>query len=290
MIIQCEKVTKIKQGTSILKEFSWEISAPGIYAVLGPNGAGKTTMMQILAGLTSIDAGIVKVNGASPFENRKILSDICFIQESDNFKPTLTVGDVIKIVRPFYPDWEQELAEELLGQFQLPKKRRLKELSKGMSSALNMIIGIASRAALTIFDEPYIGMDAGARKHIYQVLLEDFMEHPRTILFSTHFIDETENLFESVCILKEGEKVFEEKISSLNERVLRIRGADKKVKGYAESGDVLHTSVFFDDTTAVVLFPSDNVPPVPKDLQTEKVSLQDFYIHYTDRMKEGEVQ
>lgn len=289
MIIECSNITKTKRGETILKDFSWQINEPGIYAVLGPNGAGKTTMMQILAGLTSFDTGTVKVNGESPFENRKILSKICFIQESDNFKSTLSVGEVIRIVQPFYPQWQTALAEQLLEHFQLPKKRKLKELSKGMSSALNMTIGVASRAPLTIFDEPYIGMDAGARKDIYQILLEDFIEHPRTILFSTHFIDETENLFESVCILQSGEKVFEEKVSSLKERVKRVRGSEESVQAYSQEGKILHFSEFFEETIAVVLFPADKIPASFREVQVESVSLQDFFIYYTNTVKKGEV-
>ncbi|QKS69832.1 ABC transporter ATP-binding protein [Paenalkalicoccus suaedae] len=289
MIISCENVTKTVKGEPILKDFSWQVESPGIYAVLGPNGAGKTTMMQILAGLTLVDSGTVNVHGESPIENEQVLSNICFIQESDNFKPTLTVGEVVKIVQPFYPNWKQDLIEALLERFQLPKKRKLNQLSKGMASALNMSIGIASRAPLTIFDEPYIGMDAGARKQIYQVLLEDYMEHPRTILFSTHFIDETENLFESVCMLKSGRKVFEEKISSLHERVKRVRGEEQAVRAYAKLGQLLHISDFFEETTAIVMFSEGETPTPSPELQEEPVSLQDFYIHFTDSLKE-EVQ
>lgn len=285
MSIECKNVTKKIKGQSVINQFSWDITEPGIYAVLGPNGAGKTTMLQMIAGLTLADEGTLSVHGERPFDNKKIMANICFIQESDNFKPTLTVHEVLHIVQPFYENWNHNVADKLLYSFNLPKKRRLNALSKGMASALNMIVGIASRAPLTIFDEPYIGMDASARKLIYQELLADYLEYPRIILFSTHFIDETERLFESLCIMYKGQNWFEEDVSSLSSRVKRISGAEEEVDTFLTRGSVLHSSEFMGKTIKVVLFPKREEPELSQKVQMESVSLQDFFVYYTDYLK-----
>ncbi|WP_054711478.1 ABC transporter ATP-binding protein [Bacillus sp. JCM 19041] len=177
MKIVMEHVGKEIDGQKILDDVNFTIQEPGIYAVLGPNGAGKTTIMHILSGLSKCNSGNVTIDGEQPFENRNILDKISFIQESENFKPTLKVRQIIQYVQAFYPNWNHELVTKLIDLFKLPTNKRLNQLSKGMVSALNMSIGLASRAPLTIFDEPYIGMDATARKKLYAEIIEDYVEY-----------------------------------------------------------------------------------------------------------------
>ncbi|WP_096186739.1 ATP-binding cassette domain-containing protein [Evansella halocellulosilytica] len=289
MKIELKNVSKTILGQPVLKGFSWSIDEPGIYAVLGPNGAGKTTMMQIMSGLSIHDSGEVHVNGENPFNNRKTLSEISFVQESDNFKPTLTIEQVISIVQPFYPNWNHSLANTLIDTFNLPRKKRLNQLSKGMGSALHMIIGLASRAPLTIFDEPYIGMDARARKTVYQAILDDYLEYPRVILFSTHFIEETENLFQSVCIIEQGSKTFESNIDQLSERALQITGPKEVVYSLAkEASTVLSTSTFMSEASMNVLLNEGEVLNIPHTCKQKSISLQDLFIDFTSHSKEGE--
>src|SRR5699024_12849209 len=104
----------------------------------------------------------------------------------------------------FYPNWDQALDDELVKVYNLPLNAKVKTLSKGMESALGVIVGLSSMATITIFDEPYIGLDAAARKNFYNTLLEQYETRPRTIIFSTHLIDEVSLLFEEVLILREG--------------------------------------------------------------------------------------
>ncbi|WP_059105938.1 ABC transporter ATP-binding protein [Shouchella shacheensis] len=289
MKIELKNVSKTIKGQPILTNFSWSIDEPGIYAVLGPNGAGKTTMMQILSGLSLHDSGEVLVNGESPFNNRRILPEIGFVQESNNFKPTLTIEQVIRTVQPFYRNWNHSLAQELLDTFNLPRKKRLDQLSKGMGSALNMIIGLASRASLTIFDEPYIGMDASARKTVYQAILDDFLEYPRIILFSTHFIEETENLFQSVCIIEQGSKSFEANVDELSERTLQITGPKDVVFKLAEEATtLLSSSTFMSEASISVLLNEGEALDIPPTCKSESLSLQEFFVGLTNLSKEGE--
>ena len=102
-----------------------------------------------------------------------------------------------RAARLFFPNWNQELADRLIDDFQLPLKRRIKKLSRGQLSAVGVIIGLASRAEITFFDEPYLGLDAVARQIFYDRLLEDYTEHPRTVILSSHLIDEVSNLIET---------------------------------------------------------------------------------------------
>src|SRR5699024_5913680 len=210
MRIEVKGITK-KYGKKLaLDDVSFTLDEPKIYGLLGRNGAGKTTFMDILAGHQLPTNGKVHVNGKTPFDNRDKLQHICLIKETGNFFKDMKVKHVLKTYQYFYPNWDQELANTLIEVYKLPRKARVKALSKGMASALGIIVGLASNAPITIFDEPYIGMDAAARKKFYDVLMEEYEENPRTIIFSTHLIDEVSLLFEEVLIIQDGRLILQE--------------------------------------------------------------------------------
>ena len=170
------------------------------------NGADKTTLMRIIAGQEFPSAGRVKVLGDSPAENDRVLRRMVFIREDQSY-PDFKIGHALRTAALFYPNWCGELADALLADFALPPDRAIKKLSRGMRSALGIVIGVAARADVTMFDEPYAGLDAVARQVFYDRLLADYAERPRTILLSTHLIDEAAGLLERVVVLDRGRTV-----------------------------------------------------------------------------------
>ncbi|WP_144559948.1 ATP-binding cassette domain-containing protein [Shouchella miscanthi] len=282
MNIKLNQVRKQIKGQDILKNINIAIDEVGIYAVLGPNGAGKTTFMHVMAGLSTWDGGTVEVNGESPFDNASILRHICFIQESDNFKPTLKVKDVLKHVEAFYPNLNRELLHRLVKEYDLPLNKRLIELSKGMNSALNMSIGLASRAPLTIFDEPYIGMDATARKKLYKEIIDDYVDHPRIILFSTHFIEETESIFEHAIFVNHGQVLLQEPVEELAERALRITGPTDAMKTIDRSVyKIISEDSFLSESNVGIFLDKGQKLELPMNCSVQSLPLQEFFIDYT---------
>jgi ABC-2 type transport system ATP-binding protein len=132
----------------------------------------------------------------------------------------------VQVASWFYPNWNHDLAGALLEEFNLPLNRKVKKLSRGMRSAVGIVIGLAARAEVTLFDEPYAGLDPMARQLFYDRLLADYAEHPRTILLSTHLIDEAAGLFERVVVIERGQIV-------LNSDADDLRGAATSVSGPA---------------------------------------------------------
>src|SRR5690606_30706764 len=155
--------------------------------------AGKTTLMSILTAQNFASSGEVSVFGEHPYENARVLSRVCFVRESQKYPDDATPGHAFRAARLFFTNWDQGLADQLIRDFQLPMKQTIKKLSRGQLSAVGVIIGLASRAEITFFDEPYLGLDAVARQIFYDRLLEDYSEHPRTIILSSHLIDEVSN-------------------------------------------------------------------------------------------------
>jgi ABC-2 type transport system ATP-binding protein len=191
-----------------LDDVSIEIAAGSITGLLGRNGAGKTTLLRILAGQEFPSSGNVSVLGGAPAENDHVLRRMAFVRE-DQAYPDIKVRHALRAASWFYPNWDADVADSLLADFGLPPDKAIKKLSRGMRSALGIVIGLAARAEVTLFDEPYAGLDAVARQVFYDRLLADYAECPRTILLSTHLIDEAAALFESVVVIDRGRVVLE---------------------------------------------------------------------------------
>ncbi|HEX3512810.1 MAG TPA: ABC transporter ATP-binding protein [Trebonia sp.] len=206
-----------------LDDVSVEIEAGSITGLLGRNGAGKTTLLRILAGQEFPSSGSVNVLGAPPAENEHVLRRMMFVRE-DQAYPDIRVGSALRAASWFYPNWDARLADSLMADFALAPNKPIKRLSRGMRSAVGIVIGIAARAEVTLFDEPYAGLDAVARQVFYDRLLADYAERPRTILLSTHLIDEAAALFERVVVIDRGRVVLEAAADSLRGVATTVSG------------------------------------------------------------------
>jgi ABC-2 type transport system ATP-binding protein len=208
-----------------LDHVTLDLEPGSITGLLGRNGAGKTTFMRIVAGHEFASAGTVTVLGASPVENETVLRQMVFVREDQSY-PDFRVRQAVQVASVLYPNWSHELAGALLEEFDLPLNRKVRKLSRGMRSALGIVIGLAARAEITLFDEPYAGLDPVARQLFYDRLLADYAEHPRTVLLSTHLIDEAAGLLERVVVIDRGR-------IALNMDADDLRGAAISVSGPA---------------------------------------------------------
>lgn len=278
-----ENITKMFGKKHALDDVSFTLNDPKIYGLLGRNGAGKTTFMDILAGHQLPSNGNITVNGKDPFDERDILKNICLIKEGDNFQKDMTVKQILKSYHYFYPNWDQDLANELVKEYQLPLKKRIKTFSKGMASAVGVIVGLASKAPITIFDEPYIGLDAAARKKFYDILLEEFELEPRTVVFSTHLIDEVSLLFEEVLILQDGKLILQEETEKLRNEACAVTGEIDEVKDFIIDKQVLKTKQLANMMTAYIY--GNKQEAEKSSLQVEGIPIQDLMIYLTEKQE-----
>jgi len=283
MEIKVENVTKTFKRTEALKNISFTLSGPKIYGLLGRNGAGKTTFMDILAGHQLASVGSVYINGKTPFDNRSVTKDICMIKEGNNFQKEMKIKDILKTCSFIYEKWDQPLAEELAQMYNLPLKKKLKTYSKGMSSAVGIIVGLASKAPITIFDEPYIGLDAAGRKRFYDILIEQYEMEERMIIFSTHLIDEVSLLFEEVLILQDGELMVQENADTLRQKAFSVTGDEKVVREFICNKHVIDTKRIANMMTASVY--GDKAEAEAFGLQVEGIPIQDLMIYLTEKKR-----
>ena len=197
--------------------------------------------MSILTAQNFPTDGVVEVFGQPPFENSRVLSRLCFIRESQKYPEDFTPKHAFKASAMFFQNWDQGLCEALIQDFELPMTRTIKKLSRGQLSAVGVIIGLASRAELTFFDEPYLGLDAVARQIFYDRLLQDYAEHPRTIVLSSHLIDEVANLLEHVIVLDHGRIIMNDDTESIRGSAYTAVGPGVAVREFVGSKPVLYS-------------------------------------------------
>jgi ABC-2 type transport system ATP-binding protein len=282
-VVEVEDLTKRFGKFTAVDDVSFTVEENTIYGLLGRNGAGKTTMMQLLTGQQFASSGHIRVFGESPVENAAVLGNICFIKESQSYPEDFRPRHVLASAPWFFQNWDAEFADRLVADFRLPLNRRIKKLSRGQLSAVGVIVGLASRAPLTFFDEPYLGLDAVARQIFYDRLLEDFAEHPRTVILSTHLIDEVSALLEHVIVIDEGRLIIDESADTLRGSATTISGTRTAVDAFVGSRPVLHREGLGGLTSVTVerLDAADRKAAAASGLELGPVSLQQLIVRKT---------
>jgi ABC-2 type transport system ATP-binding protein len=230
-IISVTGLTRRYRDQLALDDVTVDIEGPSITGLLGRNGAGKTTLMRIIANQEFASAGTVRVFGASPVENDAILRRMVLVREEQEY-PDFKVHHAIRAASWFYPHWSSELADSLIRDFDLPVDRAIKKLSRGMRSALGIVIGLAARAEVTLFDEPYAGLDPVARQLFYDRLLAGYADRPTTIVLSTHLIDEAADLLEQVVIIDHGRIVLDAATDDVRGSATTVTGPIDAVEAF----------------------------------------------------------
>lgn len=270
---------------SALKDVSFMLNEPKVYGLLGRNGAGKTSLLSILASFREQTSGIVTIGGEAPFENAEIMQHVSFIFNKDYKDESDNVKETLEYVARYRSQFDAKYADYLVQKFKLPLKKPIKEFSKGMQSALNVTIGLASRSPITIFDEAYLGMDAPTRDIFYRELLEDQSNHPRIIILSTHLVSEMDYLFDEVIILHKGSIVLQEDFESLITKGSSITGATEVVDEFVLQMKQLNTQQLGNTKSVMVygeLNDRDRKAAQQKGLEVGPISLQDLFIHLTE--------
>ncbi len=283
-VVEIKQLEKAYGSFKAVQNVHFSIQKNKIYGLLGRNGAGKTTLMKMITAQIFPTSGDIKVFGEIPFENSKVLNQICFIKESQQYPINFTVQDVLDVSKSLFPNWNNDLAYSLISDFNLPLKRRIKKLSRGMLSSVGIVIGLASRAPLTVFDEPYLGLDAVSRGIFYDRLMEDYVKNPRTIILSTHLIDEVSNLLEHVLVIKDGELMIDQDAEELRGMAYTVTGKSAQVEAYLAGKEIVHQEPFGGLLSATVIGngnSSDQKQAETCGLEVTPVSLQQLIIYLT---------
>ncbi len=278
-------LTRRYRDNLALADVTLKIEAPSITGLLGRNGAGKTTLLRIIAAQELPSAGRVQIFGASPLENDAALRRMVLVREDQVF-PDFKVRHALRAASWFYPNWSPQLAEALVDAFDLPTNRPIKRLSRGMRTAMGIVIGLAARAEVTLFDEPYAGLDPVARQLFYDWLLADYADHPRTVLLSTHLIDEAADLLERVVMINHGRVVLDAAADDVRGAATRVSGPATVVEAFVAgrpTWDRRRIASQESVVVAVALDPGDYARARELHLSLEALSLQQMMVHAAGR-------
>lgn len=237
-VIECINLTKEFKEGKALDNLSFTIENQKITALIGRNGAGKTTLLKSIAGLLKPSSGSISVLSHSPFNNLMVSANMIMIDEYMTFPTSLNLKEILNSAKSFYPQWNHELAVRLMEYFSISPKQYHSSLSKGMKSTFNVIFGMATRCPITIFDEPTSGMDAAVRKDFYRALLKDYIAYPRTILLSSHHLNEIDHLIEDVLLIDSGKLIVHMPVSELKELAIGIKGHRSTVDKWVENKEL----------------------------------------------------
>jgi ABC-2 type transport system ATP-binding protein len=221
--IRVEGIRKQFRDSEVLKGVSFEVQAGQTFAFLGRNAAGKTTTIRMLLGLLAPDAGSMSILGINPQTNPlAVRRRVGYLAEDQRMFGWMTVAEIVRFIAPFYDAWDQALADRYLQQFDLPRKTKIKHLSKGQNVRLGLVLALAHRPEVVILDDPVLGLDPIMRKEFNRDLIAHLQGEGRTVLYSSHLLYEVEPVADAVGILHQGQIVRQGSTEELRDEVKRL--------------------------------------------------------------------
>lgn len=244
ILVSARNVSKFYGDVHAVDDVSFDIEKGRIMGLIGPNGAGKTTLLKAVLGLTDCK-GSLSVLGLDPFRQRKeLMQQICFIADVAVLPRWIRVTQLLDFIEAVHTHFSRSHAEELLAKTKIKANAKVRELSKGMVTQLHLSIITAIDARLLVLDEPTLGLDIIFRKEFYSNLLNDYFDGERTILITTHQVEEIENLMTDVMFINEGKIVLDASMDDLPKRYVELLASGEKAEAARSLKPIHERDVF----------------------------------------------
>lgn len=279
MSIEVKNLTK-KYGKSLaLDSVSLEFEENKIYGLLGRNGAGKSTLLNIISNRIFKTSGEVILDGEDVTENKKAQSKIFLMSETNLYPASMKVSEMIRWTKKFYPETDTELALSLAKKFSLDLKKKFSSLSTGQRTIAKIIAAISSNASYTFLDEPILGLDANHRELFYKVLIESYSENPRTIVISTHLIEEIATIIEEVIIIGNGKVVMKDNTENLLQKGYTATGKTEQIEELVKDKNCIKLEKVGAVSVAFIL--DDKETDIPENIEISGMNLQKLFVKLT---------
>jgi len=224
-MIEVERISKQFMDIEALHDVTLSVHKGSIYGLVGSNGAGKTTLLKILAGIYKQDGGEIKINSQPVFENNGVKARMAFIPDFLYYFHNYTIQDMATFYSRIYPQWEQERYLNLQGVFNIPVKRRIKTLSKGMQRQVAFWLGLSILPDVMILDEPLDGLDPVMRQKVKNLIIQDVAERAMTVIISSHNLRDLEDICDYIGILHQGKILIQKDLDDLKADVHKVQVA-----------------------------------------------------------------
>ena len=278
--IELTGVSKSFGTVEAVKNVSLSFEQNKIYGLLGRNGAGKSTLLNMITGRIFPDSGEITVDGEPVMENDKALGKLYLMGESNYYPEGMRLREAFYWAEKFYPNFDKENAFRMAEQFGLNTKKKVKELSTGMSTMFRLSVALSTGAPYIFLDEPVLGLDAVHRDMFYRLLVERFERAPACYVISTHLIEEVTGLIEDVVIIREGEILLHESTEQLLKRGYTVSGPAISVDAFVEHHPCIGEDRLGGLKSAYIL---GSIDPgqVPAELELTKLNLQQLFVQLT---------
>ena len=214
--IEIDALSRTFGTKQALKNVSFKVPRGCVFGLLGESGAGKTTLIRHMLGLMQPQSGYVRVMGCDPVEHpESVLSQIGYLSEDRDMPGWMRVKELMRYTQGFYPDWDQAYADDLIKRFDLSPDQKIRTLSRGQTAKTGLVTALAHRPNLLILDEPSSGLDVVVRRHILDAVMRTVADEGRTVLFSSHLMDEVESVADYVAIVHRGDLVLCDTMESI---------------------------------------------------------------------------
>ena len=289
-VIEISNLTKRYGKNIVLNNVSLTIEENKIYGLLGRNGAGKTTLLNLINNRIFPSEGSITIDGENVIESDTATGKIYFMTEQDLYPQGLKVKELFKWTNEFYSNFDMDYALSLCNKFGLNINKRFKELSTGYSSICKIIITLASGAEILIFDEPVLGLDANHRDLFYKELVANYIDEPKTIILSTHIIEEVSEILEKVIIIKDGKVLGDKEVDNLLNEAYIVSGASESIDKYIKDKKCINIDTIAGFKAATIVGKLNNEDKSNIEmltLEVSKVELQKLFIYLTG---EGDIK
>ncbi len=250
-IVSARGLSKSFGRKKILHDLDFDIPAGRIYGLIGHNGAGKTTTLNAMLGLTSYE-GTIRVLGEDPFARRaKLMENVAFISDVASLPRFLRVRELFALLTNIHPNFSPEKARQFLEGTDIRPEMKIRTLSKGMIAQLHLAVVMAIDAKLLVLDEPTLGLDITYRKRFYRRLLEDYMTEERTLIITTHQVDEIEFMLSDIMFIRDGEMILHMQMETVSEKFTQLVADSAEAQAQARDFGPVYEETRFGQTVFI---------------------------------------
>ena len=223
-IVEVDNLSRQFGNKLALDNVNYKVEEGRVYGLVGVNGAGKTTLIKHLLGLLRAKSGSVRIFGQDPVDHPvEVLGSIGYLSEERDLPEWMSIDQLMRYTSAFYPNWDNDYAYKLLNTFSLDSTNKINNLSKGMRAQVGLVAAVAHRPPLLILDEPSSGMDAVVREDILNTIVRTVSDDGRTVIFSSHLLDEVDRMSDYITMIDEGHVVLDGELNSIKQRYLSSR-------------------------------------------------------------------
>ena len=239
-ILEIKNVSKTL-GDFQIKDLSFSLEKGYIMGLIGPNGAGKTTIIKMLMGLMKTDSGMIEMFGMDQKKAAIAIKEkIGFVYDENHYYEELNLLEMKNFIAPFYKEWDDKIFKKMLIDFELPEKKKIKNLSKGMKMKFSLALALAHDPQLIIMDEPTSGLDPVFRSEVLDILREVIQDENKAILFSSHITTDLDKIADYITFINKGQLVFAKSKEEISDEFLLVRGDQDLIKEYQLESDFIY--------------------------------------------------